>query len=285
MTEDRNVLPRSAFRLLGILDAIATGPGALTLAEITAILGSPKSSLLLILRPLVEQGYLIHKDGRYRLGSAAFLMASDIMARRSFPEVLRACMESLAAQTGETAYLAAVDLEAGTSTYVEGVVSREPVRYWVPIGTSRPLYCSAAGLCLLAHQDTDWRNAYVRNTPLKPLTRQTLTDPDKLLHRLEEIRRDGVAFSVGEAVADASGMASPITNPDGSVTMALLVAAPVMRFQERVDLLRRSLVVAAATASAAMGAAPTEQQSIAPKQRAGASSARRRKSSARVTTT
>src|SRR3546814_8282672 len=109
-------------------------------------------------------------------------------------------MESLAEQTGETVYLAAVDREAGTSTYVEGIDSPQPVSYWVPIGTSRPLYCSAAGLCLLAYQDRAWREAYVRRTPLEPLTRRTQTDPDKLLRRLEEIQRDGVASSVGAAV-------------------------------------------------------------------------------------
>src|SRR3546814_3403055 len=76
-----------------------------------------------------------------------------ILSKRSFPEIIRGCMESLAEQTGETVYLAAVDREAGTSTYVEGIDSPQPVSYWVPIGTSRPLYCSAAGLCLLARSE------------------------------------------------------------------------------------------------------------------------------------
>lgn len=245
--------PRSALRLIAVLDVIAAEPDGLSLAELASAVKCPKSSLLLILRPLVQRGYLDHRDSRYRLGTEAFRLASAITARRSFPEVLRACMESLAGQTGETVYLAAIDKCACTSTYVEGVASEKPVRYWVPIGTSRPLYSSAAGLCLLAFQNEEWREEYVRCTPLKQLTRLTQTEPDQLIRRLEEIRRDGLSFSVGEAVADASGMAAPIHNPDGSVTMALLVAAPVLRFQEATEHLRRSVIVAAATASAAMG--------------------------------
>ncbi|MEQ8748526.1 MAG: IclR family transcriptional regulator [Amphiplicatus sp.] len=253
MAEETITGPRSALRLIAVLDAIAAEPDGVTLADLASAVASPKSSLLLILRPLVERGYLNHRDSRYRLGTEAFRLASAITARRSFPEVLRACMESLAEQTGETVYLAAIDKGACTSTYVEGIASQKPVRYWVPIGTSRPLYSSAAGLCLLAFQDVDWRDEYVRRTPLKPLTRRTQTDPDQLIRRLEEIRRDGLSFSVGEAVADASGMAAPIHNPDGSVTMSLLVAAPVLRFQEATEHLRRSVIVAAATASSAMG--------------------------------
>lgn len=263
MPEEKTDSPRSALRLLGILDAVSSGSGALSLADLSSQLGAPKSSLLLILRPLVHRGYLTHRDGRYRLGSSAFRLASSIMSKRSFPEIIRGCMETLAEQTDETVYLAAVDRDAGTSTYVEGIESPQPVRYWVPIGTSRPLYCSAAGLCLLAHQDPAWREAYVRRTPLEPLTPRTQTDPDKLLRRLDEIQRDGLAYSVGEAVSDASGMAAPIVDPDGSVTMALLVAAPVLRFQKRADLLRRSVIVAAATASAALGTAPATAESAA----------------------
>ena len=263
MAEETITGPRSALRLLAVLDAIAAEPEGLTLAEMAAAIASPKSSLLLILRPLVERGYLTHRNARYRLGTEAFRLASTITARRSFPEVLRACMESLAERTGETVYVAALDKDACTSTYVEGVASRQPVRYWVPIGTSRPLYSSAAGLCLLAHQDADWRKDYVRRTPLKPLTRRTQTDPEQLLRRLEEIRRDGLSFSVGEAVIDASGMAAPIHNPDGTVTMALLVAAPVLRFQDASEHLRRSVIVAAATASAAMGSGQETQSTDA----------------------
>src|SRR3546814_21198677 len=124
-------------------------------------------------------------------------------------------MESLAEQTGETVYLAAVDREAGTSTYVEGIDSPQPVSYWVPKGTSRPLYCSAAGLCLLAYQDRAWPEDYVRRTPLDPLTRRTQTDPDKLLRRWEEIQRDGVDYSVREAVAAGGGMAAPRGHQSG----------------------------------------------------------------------
>ena len=60
--------PRSVARLLGLLDTMAREGDALTLSQLSLALDSPKSSLLLMLRPLVEQGYLMHTGSAYRLG-------------------------------------------------------------------------------------------------------------------------------------------------------------------------------------------------------------------------
>src|SRR4051812_21258378 len=98
--------PRSLARLLGLFDAVAASTEGLTLAKLSVALGAPKSSLLMLLRPLVRSDYLIHEDGRYRLGTAAFRLASTIQATRSLPRLMRPYLEKLVAASGETAYLA-----------------------------------------------------------------------------------------------------------------------------------------------------------------------------------
>jgi DNA-binding IclR family transcriptional regulator len=94
---------------------------------------------------------------------------------------------------------------------------------------------------LLAFQDPGWVDAYLRSVPLEPLTPRTITDVRELRHRLEMIRREGLAVSIGEAVPGAAGVAAPIFNPDGSVTAGLLIAAPVERFEGELPELKRLL--------------------------------------------
>src|SRR5256885_15968201 len=74
--------PRSLARVLGLFDAVAKSADGLTLAKLSASLAAPKSSLLMLLRPLAAGGYLVHEGGRYRLGPAAFRLASGIQSPR-----------------------------------------------------------------------------------------------------------------------------------------------------------------------------------------------------------
>ena len=73
---------RSPVRLMQIFDAVAQSSEGITLSEFSALLDSPKSSLLNLLRPLVEQGYLQKSASRYMLGPAAIHMASTILRGR-----------------------------------------------------------------------------------------------------------------------------------------------------------------------------------------------------------
>jgi IclR family acetate operon transcriptional repressor len=245
--------PRSLGRVLGLLEAIAKAPGGLSLAALSLALGSPKSSLLNLLRPLVGSGHLLHADGRYELGPAAFRLAAAILARRQLSSLLRPYLEELVERSGETAFLTVIDRDSGVASYVDCVDSPQMVRYTVRVGTSRPLYCSAAGRLLLAHQPEAWRETYLRDTPLLPLTPRTVTDADQLREMLAEARHEGVSVTLAEVVPDAGGIAAPVFNPDGTVDAAILIGAPIARFRRELPGLRRIIRDVAARASSAMG--------------------------------
>src|SRR5438034_5974866 len=207
---------RSSARLIATLEALTRTEEGMGLAELSLAVGAPKSSLLGILRSLVRLGYLAHAHGLYRLGPRSFRLAADMLAVRRFPSLVRPVLQDLHARTEETVFLVQLDDVARRVTYVEGIDSPNPVRYTVPTGTTRPLYVSAGGLMLLAFQDPAFVDAYLGSVPLDPLTPRTLTDVGKLRQRLQTIRRDGFAVSVGETVPGAAGVAAPMCNADGS---------------------------------------------------------------------
>ena len=254
MTHEVNS-PRSLMRLLGLFEAIAKTESGLTLARLSAVLDSPKSSLLLLLRPLVARGYLIHEAGVYRLGAAIFRLASDILSTRNFPKLVRPFIEELVVRSQETVFLAVIDRAGAKVAYVEGIDSPQPVRYTTPVGSARPLYCSAAGKLLLAFQDEEWREEYLRVVKLKAMTPRTITSRTVLRKELEKIRKTGIAVSIGEAIPGAAGMAAPIFNADRSVAAALLIGAPVDRFQREHEMLRGLVKEVAAKASGMLGSA------------------------------
>jgi IclR family transcriptional regulator, acetate operon repressor len=232
---------RSSARLIAALEALTRAEEGMGLAELSLAVGAPKSSLLGILRSLVRLGYLAHAHRLYRLGPRSFRLAADMLAVRRFPSLVRPVLQDLHAQTEETVFLVQLDEVARRVTYVEGIDSPNPVRYTVPTGTTRPLYVSAGGLMLLAFQDTGFIDTYLRSVPLDALTPRTITDVGKLRQRLQTIRRDGFAVSLGETVPGAAGVAAPIFNADGSVTAGLLIAAPIERFEKQLLRFKRLL--------------------------------------------
>jgi len=224
--------PRSVLRLLKLLELLAHSQEGLTLAAISVALDSPKSSLLALLRPMVTEDYLVHRNGRYMSGAKTFRLAAAIFEGHQFPRAARQYLVELAESTDESVFLAAIDREAETATYVDIVEGRQAVRYTVPAGTVRPLYSSAAGLCLLAFQKMEWREAYCQNVDIQPLTEYTVQSQAALRVRCNSIREKGVAVSVRESVSDAAGIAAPVFASDGRVDYAVLVGQPAERFRK-----------------------------------------------------
>ena len=258
---------RSSARLVAALEALTRAEEGMGLAELSLAVDAPKSSLLGILRSLVRLGYLAHAHGLYRLGPRSFRLAADMLAVRRFPNLVRPVLQDLHTRTEETVFLVQLDEVARRVTYVEGIDSPNPVRYTVPTGTTRPLYVSAGGLMLLAFQDAAFIDTYLHSVALDPLTPRTITDVGKLRQRLQTIRREGFAVSIGETVPGAAGIAAPIFNADGSVTAGLLIASPIERFEKQLPQFKRllhdatSIVSGITQAPPATGAGHKQQRS------------------------
>jgi len=67
--------PRSLTRILALFDLVAQSDRPMTLAELSSALDCPKNSLLVLLRPLTERGYLMREKDTYFLGPRIFQFA------------------------------------------------------------------------------------------------------------------------------------------------------------------------------------------------------------------
>lgn len=248
--------PRSLRRVLGLFDAIAKAADGLSLAELSLQLDSPKSSLLMLLRQMVELNYLLHENDRYRLGPAIFRLASSILSMRQFPKLIRPYIEELATRTQESVYLALLEPDAKVLTYVEGIESPQDVRYSVANGTTRPLYSTAAGRCLLAYQKQDWIDTYLKTEKLRQITASTMTKPAEILRELEKIRQTKISISVAEVALDAAGIAAPVLDSDGKIAAAILIAAPINRFEREQENFRKAIMEVSNRASGLLGQVP-----------------------------
>lgn len=250
--------PRALSRTLRIIESLAGVPEGNTLTQLSAALDSPKSSLLGLLRPLCALGYVVNTNGRYMLGPAAYRLGVSIMPALSMAHIAQPILRQLADQFEETVLIATLDRDAARAVYIDKVESSRPIRYTVPLGTARPLYCSAAGRVLLAHADPAFIDHYLSTAGFEPLTPRTLTSPPALRGLLPEIREQGLAMTVGEVSADVAGFAAPIFDHRGSVIAALAMAAPLSRVQTQASTAAKLVQDAAESISFGFGCPKAE---------------------------
>jgi IclR family transcriptional regulator, acetate operon repressor len=250
----RNVTgPRSLMRLLRLFDALAKAKDGLSLADLNSILSSPKSSLLNLLRPLVNDGYLTYDNGRYRLGPSIFRLSANIMSAWNLSSTLRPFLEELAQRARESVFLGVLDKIGKVITYVDAIESPHSVRFSVPIGGVRPLYSTAAGRVLLAYADETFQDEYFRTVKLEQLTARTLTSRKAVREELERIRKTKVSVSLGETFPESAAIASPIFGAEGVAIAAMAIGAPTERLNPRLAELRTAIFEVAARASGGGG--------------------------------
>jgi len=251
---NRDAGPRALGRALEVLEALARRRDGATLSGLARRLGSPKSSLLYLLRPMTRLGYLARRpDGHYGLGPAAFTLAMAVLSDRELPELARPFLVDLADKSGETALIATMAADTPVAVYIDKVESRNAVRYTVPIGERRPLYCSAIGKLLLAYLPPARRQGYLKSTRLKAFAPQTLVTRAALQRALDEIRSTGLSVSVDEVAQGAAGIAAPVFDRHGQVVAGLVVGAPSQRVLADQPRLAALVVQSARELSSVMG--------------------------------
>lgn len=240
-------------RGLRLLRCVADGPDAgLTLAELARVAELPKSTVVRLLPPLVEEGLLAHAGARYRLGPSTAAYGGRYLEGLDIRTAARGALEPLAAATGETAHL--VLLDGIEVVYVDKVESPSPVRMYSRIGSRRPLYCTAVGKALLERHEADLLPA-VLAAGLTPLTPTTLVTEAALREDLARVRRRGYALDDGENEPGIRCVAAAVTDSAGHAFAALSVSGPAGRVTKaRSAELGARVRAAAAEVSRAYGA-------------------------------
>lgn len=77
-----DLAPMALTRGLHLLRLLADQPGGLSLAQLSAALQAPKTSVLSLLRGLTAHCYLQRSDGLYRLGPESLAMGAQLVAAR-----------------------------------------------------------------------------------------------------------------------------------------------------------------------------------------------------------
>ncbi|MEZ5245406.1 MAG: IclR family transcriptional regulator [Acidimicrobiales bacterium] len=220
---------QSIERAFSLLRALALGPTGVTDLAIKVKL--PKSTVARLLGAL-ESENVVTQDragGDYRLGEGLIDIAGAARPGRDLVSTARPHLLELTERVGETS---GVSIANGHTMYFLDHAEAESeiqVRSWT--GESCPIHTVPSGLAVMAHWPAERLDALLRSDLVRPTSR-TLTDPDAIRSRLEQIRSLGYAWGHDELAEGINSVAAPIIAPDGSVEAAVHIHGPAHRLPD-----------------------------------------------------
>lgn len=199
------------------------GPGR-QLAELNAISGIDKASILRILNTLIADGFICRDaaSGAYQpdINSWIYLTPS-LQPGLSLIESVRESLNRLAESTGMTS---GIIIPTADGRMMMGPLWSQP-KTLVHFDPDRarpivPYHGNAAGKCLLASLTPAELASYLEQ-PLERLTDRTITSPTKLRKEVARVARLGYATQVGEFIRGLSSIAVPFCAGTGALTVAI----------------------------------------------------------------
>jgi IclR family KDG regulon transcriptional repressor len=214
---------QSLARGLQILDILSQAQDGVSITELAGTLGVDKGSASRLVATLVRHGYA-EKDGqtrRFHLGTRVVTLSRSVLTRLPLREAAKPYLRQLMERTGECAHLAVPSQEK--MLYIDQVESPATLRVNAQVGTLNPLHCTALGKVMLAFGDLDLPRV------LESFTAHTLTDPDRLLKNLEQIRSQGYAVDDEEFDLGVRCIAVPVFDLRGKAVASMGISGPATR--------------------------------------------------------
>jgi len=216
-------MSRSLERALAILNLFDCHKTEWGISEISRELDLSKSTVHSLVKTLEQHSFLqMAGNGKYALGIKVYELGRTYSGNIRLNSAAEPMINWLSRKYNESVHLAVL---AGNKAVfiINNHAGREGSRF-PRAGAEVFAHCTAVGKALLAFQDAEIIEKYLRNEPLVPLTASTISDPEVLRLELDKIRKQGFAVDREEALCGVACVAAPIFSVSRQVIAAMSVS-------------------------------------------------------------
>jgi len=198
---------RKAFKILAFISEADRGLG---ISELAKRMGISKGTVHGITAALEEIGVIIRDPitKRYILGYTIVELGRRGLTRIPLREAARRHIEVLMEETGETVFLGI--RKEDYILILDVVESNKELKITSPSGTRIPLSAGATGKLFLAYMDERNSLRYLNTSGLPKYTKKSVTDVERYLQELKEVRERGFATDDEEYLQGVRAVASLI---------------------------------------------------------------------------
>lgn len=227
MEQDTNSYSLTLARGIKVLEMFGLTRKAITTSEAAEFVGISRAAARRLLLTLVSLGYLEQSKSVFSLTDKILSIGQGMLARSNDWLQATALVIELSNRMNEPFSVSV--LEGLKIRFVARDQKRRIHTAHLSVGDTLPAYCSAAGKVLLASLPIEDADSIIAEGPLERRTPHTITDRDKLLAELRQVRLQSWAVAEDEMEMGTIGIAVPIFDRSGKVTAALAVGSHKMR--------------------------------------------------------
>ena len=224
-----NYIIQTVSRALDLLEQFQGGDAELGITDLSNRMKLQKNNVFRLVVTLKAKDYIEMNSstGKYRLGLKTRALGQVATRHINLADQARPFLNDLKQQCREACYFSVI--KEGYTYYVDGVESDLPVRVAQRIGSSQPLYCTAAGRVQLAFMEPQRQQDLLAGSEMKGLTPRTITDPGLLRYELDRVVAQGYAVDDQEHDVGVMEIAAPVFDANGAIIGALSILGPEMR--------------------------------------------------------
>lgn len=232
MTEYKPI--KSLLKGLKLLEAFTYQDYMLSFQEIVQKTKMPKATVFRLLYTLSSEDYLYFdsKLRKYFMSPRIMSLGSVFLSGLKLREVALPYLEEFSRLCGQNVNLTILD--GKEILYVEHISKQDLLKINIHVGSRVNVYQTACGRAILAHLSPERLNWVLEGLLTDPDAVKTIgAKGEKLLMRLEEVRRQGYALNDEEFTKGVRSIAAPIFDKLGCVEGA--VNMPVFSHQVSVS--------------------------------------------------
>jgi DNA-binding IclR family transcriptional regulator len=226
------MIVRQAANVLDILEHFAKTKKPVTLAELSAAMGWPRSSTFNLITTLEQRGFLYEPRprGGFYPSPRWLALLQGIADTEMVPEALCSAADDIARTTGETVAVAG---PAGlNAVFLYVVESQAAIRFSAMAGSQVPIHATSSGRALLAQYSPRERASILRKVTFEEYPLPAPMSPADVEAEIEREAARGWFETEGGHGDEVTGVALPAGVPDRP--LALVVGGPASRVHKHV---------------------------------------------------
>lgn len=222
---------RTFARGLQVIQAMGQPQARQTIAQVSEAAQLPRTVVRRLLMTLIELGFVDAEGSNYWLTPSVMRLGMAYLYTVPFWRQSQSALEELGAKLKQSCAIAALDKE--DIVYIQRFHTKGILALNPGVGSRLPAYCVSMGRVLLAGLPRPKLDEYMAAVALKKRTEYTVTEKDRLIQILNEVRDKGYAWGDREYDEAICGFAVPVRNKSGDVIAALNVSLLAGEYTEQ----------------------------------------------------
>jgi DNA-binding IclR family transcriptional regulator len=198
--------------------------------DMVKALGYHRSTIQRIVGTLESEGFLergLTSKNAYSLGLKMLSLKEVAIENVNLERVARPVLERLVGLTQESAHLfVRSGYKCRCIVYIDSPL---PVRFVSDKELDMPLHCTGVGKALMSGMNETEIDELIAAEGLARFSENTITDRERLMDELAQVRRDGVAYDREEFEVGVACIGAPVSDRASRAVAAISIAMPISR--------------------------------------------------------